>query len=148
MLLSQLSRQADMPAANPDIHERMPTSVPARGALRPAPLAPTLEVIVHHSANDLVVRVKGEATSHCAGALLDGLLTAAAHRPDLVTIDLTQLRFISSTAMGVLVTFRRAVIRWGGQLRIAPNIHPSVREALAQAELLELLEKGGITAAA
>jgi anti-anti-sigma factor len=148
MLLSQLSRQSDIPAANPDIPERPPTSVAARGTLRPAPLAPTLEVIVHQSANDLVVRVKGEATIHCAGALLDGLLTATAQRPDLVTLDLTQLRFISSTAMGVLVTFRRGVIRWGGQLSIAPNMHPAVREALARAELLELFEKGGITAAA
>src|SRR6516162_3064616 len=105
-MLSQRPRQSDVPAANPDISERLPTSVPARSALRPAPLAPTLELIVHQSSDGMIVRVKGEATIHCAGALLDGLLVATAQRPLVVTIDLAELRFISSLAMGLLVTYR------------------------------------------
>ena len=147
-MLSQLSRQPDMPAANPDICERLPTSVPGRGALRPAPLAPTLELTVHQSSDGLIVGVKGEATMHCAGALLDGLLAATAQRPPVVTIDLAELRFISSLAMGVLITFRRGVLRRGGRVHLAPKIHPSVHEALARAELLDLFEASSITAAA
>jgi len=147
-MLSQLPRQSDMPAANPDIPERLPTSVPARGELRPAPLAPTLELIVHQSSDGPIVRVKGEATIHCAGALLDGLLVATAQRPAVVTIDLAELRFISSLAMGILITFRRGVLRRGGRVRLAPKIHPSVHDALARAQLLDLFEASAITAAA
>jgi len=147
-MLSQLPPQSDMPAANPDIRECLSTSVPAGTALRPAPLAPTLELIVHQSSDGLIVRVKGEATIQCAGALLDGLLAATAQRPAVVIIDLAELRFISSLAMGVLVTFRRGVLRWGGRVCLAPKIHPAVHEALALAELLDLFEASAITAAA
>ena len=147
-MLSQLPRQSDMPAADPDVRECPSTSVPARSPLRPAPLAPTLELKVHQSSDGLIVRVKGEATIQCAGALLDGLLVATAQRPAVVTIDLAELRFISSLAMGLLVTYRRGVMRWGGRVRLVPNIHRSVHEALARAELLDLFEASSITAAA
>jgi hypothetical protein len=42
--------------------------------------------------------------------------------------------------MGVLVTFRRGVVRRGGRVRLANGLLPAVQEALAQAELLDLFE--------
>ena len=147
-MLSQRPRQSDMPAANPDVRECPSTSVPARSPLRPAPLAPTLELKVHQSSDGLIVRVKGEATMHCAGALLDGLLVATAQRPAVVTIDLAELRFISSLALGILITYRRGVLRWGGRVRLAPKIHPSVHDVLARAQMLDLFGANSITAAA
>jgi anti-anti-sigma regulatory factor len=64
----------------------------------------------------------------------------AAQRSAVVTLDLSQLRCISNLAMGVLVTFRRGVVRRGGRVRLANGLLPAVQEALAQAELLDLFE--------
>jgi anti-anti-sigma factor len=97
-------------------------------------------VSVTHTANDLVIRVKGEASVEHAGALLDGLLTATARRPGIVTLDLSELSFIASLAMGVLVAYRRGVVRTGGRVRLAEEMQPAVREALARAELLDLFK--------
>jgi hypothetical protein len=36
-----------------------------------------------------------------------------------VTLDLSELRSISSLAMGVLVAYRRGVVRRGGRVRLA-----------------------------
>jgi anti-anti-sigma factor len=88
----------------------------------------------------MVVRIKGEATAECAGVLLDRLLAATARQLAIVTLDLTELRCISSLAMGVLVSYRRGVIRNGGRVRLAGGLQPAVEEALAGARLLELFE--------
>jgi hypothetical protein len=42
--------------------------------------------------------------------------------------------------MGVLVTYRRGVVRAGGRVRLAAELQPAVHEALARAELLDLFE--------
>jgi anti-anti-sigma factor len=88
----------------------------------------------------LVIRLRGEARTEFAGALTDCLLSYAARRPAVVTLDLNELRSISSLAMGVLAGFRRGVARAGGRVRLAEGLQPEVREALARAELLDLFE--------
>ena len=75
-----------------------------------------------------------------ADALLGALQAPAARRPAVVTLDLSQLRSISSLAMGVLVAYRRSVVRTGGRVRLTHELQPAVREALTRAELLELFE--------
>jgi anti-anti-sigma factor len=55
-------------------------------------------------------------------------------------LDLSELRFISSLAMGVLVTFRRGVVRSGGRVRIGEQLQPAVREALSRAGIFDLFE--------
>jgi anti-anti-sigma factor len=99
-----------------------------------------VQVAVSQASDDVVIRVKGDARVDCAGALLDGLLAAAARRPASVTLDLSELRSISSLAMGVLVAYRRGVVRAGGRVRLAEDLQPAVREALTRAELLDLFE--------
>jgi anti-anti-sigma factor len=101
---------------------------------------PEIDVAVSRTSDDMVIRVKGEAEMGSAGALLDGLLTAAAGRPAVVTLDLSELRSVSTLAMGVLVAYRRGVVRKGGRVRLAEQLQPSVKEALARAELLDLFE--------
>jgi anti-anti-sigma factor len=101
---------------------------------------PAVEVTASHTSDALVIRVKGEAKVECAGALQDGLLAPAARRPAVVTLDLSELRSISSLAMGVLVTFRRGVVRTGGRVRLAGELQPAVHAALARAELFDLFE--------
>jgi anti-anti-sigma regulatory factor len=61
----------------------------------------------------------------------------------VVTLDLSEVRSISSLAMGVLVAFRRGVVRAGGRVCLAPDLHPAVREALTRAELTSLFETDG-----
>jgi hypothetical protein len=51
-----------------------------------------------------------------------------------------ELRSISSLAMGVLVAYRRGVVRAGGRVRLAGGLQPAVHEALARAELFDMFE--------
>ena len=97
-------------------------------------------MVVDQTSDDLVLRIKGEAHPAGVGALLAGLLAPTACRPALVTLDLSELRGISCLAMGVLVSYRRSVVRRGGRVRLAEPLQPAVREALARAELLDLFE--------
>ena len=90
------------------------------------------------SSDGLVIRVKGDAGVDSSGELLGALLTASARRPPLVTLDLSELRSISTLAMGVLVAYRRGVIRHGGQVLLDEPLQPAVSEALDRAELLQL----------
>jgi anti-anti-sigma factor len=99
-----------------------------------------VQVAISHTANGMVIRVRGEARVECAGALLDGLLAPAARYPTVVTLDLSELRSISCLAMGVLVGYRRSVVRRGGRVRLAGELQPAVRESLVRASLLDLFE--------
>jgi anti-anti-sigma factor len=101
---------------------------------------PSVEVTVGPTSDGMVIRVEGEAGADCAEALRAGLLAPAACRPTVVMLDLSELRFISSLAMGVLVTYRRGVVRAGGRVRMGGQMPPAVREALARAGILDLFE--------
>jgi anti-anti-sigma factor len=106
----------------------------------PDAAAPTVEIEVSRMRGNMIVRVKGEATFETAAGLLDCLCAASALHPAIVTLDLSELRFISTLAMGVLVTYRRGVLRWGGRVLLTQQLQPAVQEALARAELLDLFE--------
>jgi anti-anti-sigma factor len=88
----------------------------------------------------MVVRVKGDASVDSSGSLLNGLLVPSAGRRVFVTLDLSELRSLSALAMGVLVAYRRSVLRRGGQVRLVEEMQPTVREALARADLFNLFE--------
>ena len=143
MVASYFTRWFSRPAAcvAPDRRPQVAAPIlPAPRAPRPSPAAPAVQVAVSQTADGLVIQVKGEARVECAGALLDGLLTSAARRPAAVTLDLSELRSISCLAMGVLVGYRRGVVRTGGVVRLAEPLQPEVREALVRAEVLGLFE--------
>jgi anti-anti-sigma regulatory factor len=106
---------------------------------RPQP-APRLEVEVLETGEGVVVRLQGVAGALEAGALDAPLARLAARGPARVTFDLSGLQFISSLVMGSLVAFRRAAVRAGGRVFLAPDLHPAVREALTRADLLSLFE--------
>ena len=116
-------------------------TLPAPHTPRRVAAYPVVQVsVIQTGAADLIIRVKGEARVECAGALEDGLLAPAVRRPAVVILDLSELRSISCLAMGVLVTYRRGVVRAGGRVRLAGGLQPAVHEALARAELLDLFE--------
>jgi len=151
MLLSHLPQRFDELAGRADLGERPQAAAltfPAPYAPRALAVSPVLEVAVTETSDNLIVRVKGEARVEFAGALADALLTAAARRLAVITLDLSQLHFISSLAMGVLVSYRRGVIRRGSRGRLAEQLQPEVKEALARAKLLDLFETTAHAAAA
>src|SRR5262249_31286759 len=97
-------------------------AVPRRRAL------PQIEMEVVETAEGILVRVRGEGLIMEVDHLQAGLLRLAAQRLTLVTIDLSELRSVSSLAMGVLVGFRRGVVRGGGRVRLLPAKQTAVRE--------------------
>jgi anti-anti-sigma factor len=99
-----------------------------------------MEVEVNDTPEGVVVRLRGEAGVPEAAALEAALLPVGTRRPARVTFELSELLSISSLAMGVLVAFRRAVVRAGGRVCLAPDLQPLVRQALHRAELLDLFE--------
>jgi anti-anti-sigma factor len=97
-----------------------------------------LEVTAIPTANALVVRIQGVAGVSQSEALVSGLLATSARRPALVTLDLSELRFVSSLAVGVLMSYCRGVVRGGGRVALAARLQPEVQAALARNGLLEL----------
>jgi anti-anti-sigma factor len=130
----------EAPSRGSPVGVELARRVPPAACRRRSSTIPAIDVAVSQTSDDTVIRVKGEAGVGTAGALLDGLLASAACRSAVVTLDLSELRSISSLAMGVLAAYRRGVLRAGGRVRLAEGLQPAVKAALARAELLELFE--------
>jgi anti-anti-sigma factor len=99
-----------------------------------------LTVEVSETLQGHVVRLRGEAGLAEAGALEVALVPLAARRPPCVTFEMSELEFISSLAMGVLVAFRRGAVRAGVRVCLAIDLRPPVREALERADVLSIFE--------
>ena len=87
----------------------------------------------------VVVRLEGSASFNNLDRLQFALVRLVARRTPLVVLDLSELTFIASLAMGILVTFRRDIERWGGRVRVA-GARPEIYEALQVAGLTEVFE--------
>ena len=133
------SRVASSPTVVKHVGPPVPVAQDAPSRRGPEPSS-GVEVITRQAGDGLVIRVRGEAGVRSAGALEAGLLAPSACRPVVVTLELSELRCISSLAMGVLVAYRRGVVRTGGRVRLAEGLQPAVRETLARAELFDLFE--------
>jgi anti-anti-sigma factor len=99
-----------------------------------------LEIEVSHADQKVVVRLRGEAGVAEASMLETALVRVLARRPACVLFDLSELRFLSSLAMGALASYQRAAVRAGARVCRATALHPMVREALERAELLGIFE--------
>jgi anti-anti-sigma factor len=111
-------------------------SQPTRSAPTPqAPLTVTIADLTHA----VVVRLEGSASFNNLDRLQLALIRLVARRTPLAVLDLSGLTFIASLAMGVLVTFRRDLGRWGGRVRVA-GARPEIYEALQVAGLTEVFE--------
>ena len=71
-----------------------------------------------------VVTVHGEIDVHTGPALRDHLLSAFAQGEGAVTVDLSQVSFLDSSGLGVLVTAHKRARSVGGELRIAACTPP------------------------
>src|SRR5262249_19689704 len=104
---------------------------------------PRLDIEVVETKDEVVVRLRGEAGVPEALVLEASVMRLAAKRPACVAFDLSELTGISALALGVLTTYRRAAVRAGARVCLAPDLAPAVREALTRAEVLSLFESGG-----
>jgi anti-anti-sigma factor len=66
----------------------------------------------------VVVTVKGEAVVDLE-PLVSTLQTVSARRPPRSVLNLRDLSFISSLAMGVMLAYRRSVMAGGGKVKVA-----------------------------
>ena len=104
---------------------------------------PLIEADVGKTTGEVVVRLIGEAGVRRADELTAALLGLSTLRPGLVTLDLSRLNAVSCLSMGVLVAFRRGIVRAGGRVRLAAALQRPVRERLERAELLTLFGSPG-----
>lgn len=112
---------------------------PARTTARTRQVYPgpalTAEAIEERDA--VLLALKGEAGFRETAVLQAHLTAILARKPLLVVLDLAELRFIASMALGMLVEFRRAVLRFGGRLRLV-DLRPHVAEVFRRARLDDL----------
>jgi anti-anti-sigma factor len=127
----------ETPGAGPELAkvEIAPDSQPLRAAPTPGPLA----VTINELAQGVVLRLEGSASFNNLDRLQFALIRLVARRMPLAVLDFSELTFIASLAMGVLVTFRRDLGRWGGRVRIA-GARPEIYEALQVAGLTDVFE--------
>ncbi len=83
-----------------------------------ATLTMGLELDIWTGADTTVVQINGSADVSNAGEIAKGLLGVTARRTKIVVLDLSDLTFLSSLALGVLVEFRRGIVRCGGEVRV------------------------------
>jgi anti-sigma B factor antagonist len=77
---------------------------------------------VEHDDGVVLVRLAGELDLYNADALREALFEAAAQRPERLVVDLTEVRFIDSTALGVLIEARAKLANRRGFLLAAPGL--------------------------
>jgi anti-anti-sigma factor len=138
MFASLFSRWFSGPAA-----AAAPAPAPAPRRARAAGPEPGVKVLASRTPDGLVIHVRGDAGVRQAGPLLAGLLAPSAMNAAAVGLDLSGLRSLSCLALGVLVSYRRSVVRRGGRLRLLPGLRPAVREAFERAGVFELFGDAG-----
>lgn len=87
----------------------------------------------------ILVRIRGQADTAATAEIDRSFLRVTAGRPRLVVLDLSEMSFVSSLAMGSLMNLHRAVTRQGGRLRLAA-VQPLVAEAFTRVRLPEVIE--------
>lgn len=99
----------------------------------------------------IVVRLAGELDLYNAAVVRDALLECCAESPERLIIDLSDVKFIDSTALGVLIEARTRLANRRGFLLAAPGLetrraleisgldrHFAVHETLDAAQTAEL----------
>ena len=94
---------------------------------------------VERRSHFLLVAIQGEASFEQAEFLSAQLLQIALDACALVVLDLAELTFLSSLAMGALIEYRRDLCRRGVEIRLA-NVPAQVWLALELAGLRKLFE--------
>ncbi len=100
---------------------------------------PDLIIQITEPHNWVIVKIAGDAGLAEADTLDAHLNRLAKANPKAVIFELSGLNFISSIGMGAMVSFRNAIIRSGGKVRVAA-MQPLVEEAFRRARLVDLFD--------
>ncbi len=96
-----------------------------------------LEVIVSSVESRHEVRLLGELDMSTAPRLSDELVRLASDGPSMVTVDLSDLAFIDSTGLSVLITGLKRLRQQGGDLALRSPT-PGTRKVLEITGLTEV----------
>jgi anti-anti-sigma factor len=99
----------------------------------------TLAFHVERRSHFLLVAIQGEASFDQAEGISAQLLRIPLEAYSLVVLNLAELTFLSSLAMGALLEYRRGLSRRGVEIRLA-NVQAQVWMALELAGLGKLFE--------
>jgi anti-sigma B factor antagonist len=77
---------------------------------------------VEHADGLALVRLAGELDLYNAAAVREALFAAAAQEPERLVVDLTEVQFIDSTALGVLIEARSKLPNRRAFLLAAPGL--------------------------
>jgi anti-anti-sigma factor len=103
---------------------------------------------IERNGSSVVVSLAGELDLYNAHALREALLECCSEAPERLVVDLTEVKFIDSTALGVLIEARTRLPNRRGFLLASPGletrraleisgldrhfaVHPSLEEALS-----------------
>jgi len=101
-------------------------------------MPPTLKVEISHANDTTLVRLIGEARLDIEDAAFQ-LNRVVAFHPKSVVVDASQLTFLSSIGMSLLLNLRRSAAHSGGKVKLA-GLQPLVKNAMEHATLLQLFE--------
>lgn len=107
----------------------------------------SLSCTVEEVLQGCLVCIRGQADTAAIAEIERAFLRVTAGGPRLTVLDLSEMSFISSLAMGSLMNLHKTVTRQGGRLRLAA-VQPLVAEAFARIRLPEILEVCDSVAAA
>ena len=77
---------------------------------------------IEHADGAVVVRLAGELDLYNANTVRDALLECCSESPERLIVDLSAVRFIDSTALGVLIEARTRMPNRKGFLLAAPGL--------------------------
>jgi anti-anti-sigma factor len=100
-----------------------------------SPLACHVHVHVHGT----VIRLEGSAGIEGQPQLDRAVMKAMAGKPTQVVVDVRDLEFLASLALGSLVTLSKSVRSSGGTVRIG-GLRPAVQEVFRRSRLEGLFE--------
>jgi anti-sigma B factor antagonist len=95
-----------------------------------------LQIVISNQSDATIIKLVGEARMDTDA---DELLTLPATHPQKVIIDATDLTFIASVGMRLLINLQRALVAQGGKLRIA-GLRPALQRAFHEAKIMPLFE--------
>jgi anti-anti-sigma factor len=110
-------------------------AVDARAA-HPPQERTTLAVTLIDFDGGVLVRLEDKAGVVGLEKLEFAFTRVLARRAPVAVLDLSQLTFVSSLAIGQLVRLRRDLNRWNGRVKIA-SCPPAIREALQTAGVVD-----------
>ena len=77
---------------------------------------------VEERGNAVLVRLAGELDLYNAHVVREALLEATGRNPERLVVDLSEVLFVDSTVLGVLIEARSSLVNRRGFLLVAPGV--------------------------